>query len=126
MKDSIWSAVEIIPATVAGWVFGGLGMGLLYPRTSTAMLALSTDRDRGFNSSGLAIADATGSALAIASAGLVFGSLAGGPGAGPFSGAFTVGALLALAALLSVRGFPAGGVADARTSATPAAGAVAS
>ena len=109
------------PATVAGWVFGGLGMGLLYPRTSTAMLALSTDRDRGFNSSGLAIADATGSALAIASAGLVFGSLSGVAAAAPFSGAFAVGTVLALAALSAVRGFPAGRVGDTATSAETAA-----
>lgn len=57
---------------VVGWGLGGAGMGLLYPRLTVLTLAYSTTRDEGFNSSALSISDATGSALAVAVAGLGF------------------------------------------------------
>jgi hypothetical protein len=38
-------------------------MGFGYPRTSVAMLDASTDRDRGFNSAAISIADSLGAAL---------------------------------------------------------------
>ena len=48
---------------VAAYVVSGAGMGFGYPRTGVAMLAASTDADRGFNSSALSIADSLGGAL---------------------------------------------------------------
>jgi predicted MFS family arabinose efflux permease len=57
---------------VIGWGIAGAGMGLLYPRLTVLTLAYSTTRDEGFNSSALSISDATGSALAVAVAGLGF------------------------------------------------------
>ena len=57
---------------VVGWGLAGAGMGLLYPRLTVLTLAYSTTRDEGFNSSALSISDATGSALAVAVAGLGF------------------------------------------------------
>lgn len=60
---------------VVGWGVAGAGMGLLYPRLTVLTLAYSTPRDEGFNSSALSIADSTGSAVAIALAGLAFAAI---------------------------------------------------
>ena len=60
----------LLPA--AAYVLAGAGMGFAYPRTGVAMLEASTDRDRGFNSSALTIADSLGAALALSMAGAVF------------------------------------------------------
>jgi MFS family permease len=57
---------------VAAYVLAGAGMGFAYPRTGVAMLAESTDRDRGFNSSALSIADSLGAALALSVTGVAF------------------------------------------------------
>ncbi|MGF2947877.1 MFS transporter [Microbacterium alcoholitolerans] len=57
---------------VIGWGLAGAGMGLLYPWLTVLTLAYSTPRNEGFNSSALSISDATGSALAVAIAGLGF------------------------------------------------------
>lgn len=67
-----------LPPTVAiaGWVLGGGGMGLMYPRLSTLTLALSKPGEQGFNSSALAIGDSLGSALSLALTGVVFAALA--------------------------------------------------
>ena len=59
---------------IAAYVFAGAGMGFGYPRLSVAMLAESTDADRGFNSSALSIADSLGAALALSISGVVFAS----------------------------------------------------
>jgi MFS family permease len=62
------------PALLAGatYVLAGAGMGFGYPRTSVAMLDVSTDADRGFNSAALSIADSLGAALALSISGVVF------------------------------------------------------
>ncbi|MEJ1086959.1 MFS transporter [Microbacterium sp. Mu-80] len=60
---------------VVGWGFAGAGMGLLYPWLTVLTLAYSTPRNEGFNSSALSISDATGSAVAVAIAGLGFVAL---------------------------------------------------
>ncbi|MDF1603586.1 MFS transporter [Nocardioides sp. YIM 152315] len=60
--------------TMATYVVAGAGMGFGYPRTGVAMLAASTDADRGFNSSALSIADSLGGALALSISGIVFGA----------------------------------------------------
>ncbi len=87
---------------VIAWGFAGGGMGLLYPRLTVLTLAYSTPANEGFNSSALSISDSTGSAVAIAVAGLGFVTL---PLAG--SGFVTVyiitGALLVLALLPGLR-----------------------
>lgn len=82
---------------IAGWVLGGGGMGLMYPRMSTMTLALSTRVNQGFNSSALSISDSLGGALALATTGIVFAALAS---AGlSFAGVFAFAAAIALAAL---------------------------
>ena len=72
---------------MAAYVVAGAGMGFGYPRTSVAMLAASTDADRGFNSSALSIADSLGGALALSLSGIVFG-VAERAGADPFVSVF--------------------------------------
>lgn len=70
-------ALDALPpiAAMIGWGFGGAGMGLLYPRLTVVTLADSTPADQGFNSAALSIADATGSAISIAVAGIAFAAL---------------------------------------------------
>jgi MFS family permease len=78
----------------AAYVVSGAGMGFGYPRTSVAMLDVSTDLDRGFNSSAISVADSLGAALALSVAGIVF-EAADRAGLDPFV------AVLALATALS-------------------------
>lgn len=89
------------PLAMAAYVVAGAGMGFGYPRTGVAMLAASTDADRGFNSSALSIADSLGGALALSISGIVFGA-ATRAGADPFLSVFVlasaVGALSVVAA----------------------------
>lgn len=88
-----WPAAVVI----AGWVFAGGGMGLLYPRLSVMTLALSTKDNEGFNSSAMSIADSLGGALALAATGIVFAAFT--TTAASFAGVFTLTAVLAVAAV---------------------------
>ena len=90
-------SVELhLPALVTGasYVLAGAGMGFGYPRTSVAMLAVSSDRDRGFNSSALTIADSLGAALALSVSGVVFAA-SQRAGQDPFLAVFVLGGLIA-------------------------------
>lgn len=87
---------------VLGWAFGGGGMGLLYPRLTVLTLAYSAPERTGFNSSALSIADSTGSAVAVAMAGLIVATVGGGVGAFPFVFLFTP-ALVLIALLPALR-----------------------
>ncbi len=80
---------------IAGWLLGGAGMGLMYPRLSVLTLAYSTEQNQGFNSSALSISDSLGGALALASTGIVFTALAGFGGAWSFAGCFALAAVIA-------------------------------
>jgi MFS family permease len=68
---------------IGSYIVAGFGMGLGYPRTSVAMLDASTDRDRGFNSSAISVADSLGAALALSLTGVVFAAAERG-GLDPF------------------------------------------
>lgn len=68
---------------ISGWALAGGGMGLLYPRLTVLTLAYSEPGNQGFNSSALSISDSTGSAVAIAVAGLGVATLGGGVAAFP-------------------------------------------
>ncbi|MFE2772474.1 MFS transporter [Microbacterium resistens] len=83
---------------VVGWTFAGGGMGLVYPRLNVLMLAYSTRGNEGFHSSALSIADSTGSAVALAVAGLLFGAAAADAAA--FSAVFLLSIAMLLIALL--------------------------
>ena len=61
----LWLTVRFdAPGVLAGaaFVVAGAGMGFGFSRTGVAMLAASTDHDRGFNSSALSIADSISAA----------------------------------------------------------------
>jgi MFS family permease len=94
------AAAELSPIVViVGWLFGGAGMGLMYPRLSVMTLSYSSERNQGFNSSALSIGDSLGGALALASTGIVFAALAGLGGAWPFAGCFAFAAVISCVAL---------------------------
>ena len=83
---------------IAGWVLGGAGMGLMYPRLSTMTLALSTSENQGFNSSALAIGDSLGSALSLATTGIVFAAFAASGSS--FAAVFAFAGLIAVLAIV--------------------------
>ncbi|TLM83078.1 MFS transporter [Pseudarthrobacter sp. NamE5] len=83
---------------IAGWIFAGGGMGLLYPRLSVMTLALSSKENEGFNSSAMSISDSLGGALALATTGIVFAAFT--TTAGSFAGVFGLAAVVAAAAAI--------------------------
>ncbi len=87
-------------AAAAAYVLAGAGMGFGYPRTSVAMLDASTDRDRGFNSAAISIADSLGAALALSVTGVVFGA-ATAADADPFLAVFVVAVAIGVLATLT-------------------------
>ncbi len=89
----------------ASFVLAGAGMGFGFSRTGVAMLAASSEDDRGFNSSALSIADSISAALALAFCGLGF-ELAGEAGADPFLTVFGVAIGFAIAAVVTASRTP--------------------
>jgi MFS family permease len=87
---------------IAGWVFAGGGMGLLYPRLSVMTLALSTQDNEGFNSSAMSISDSLGGALALATTGIVFAAFP--TTAASFAGVFALTAAIGVAAVVVAPG----------------------
>ncbi|MBF4163372.1 MFS transporter [Nocardioides sp. CBS4Y-1] len=55
-----------------GWLVAASGMGLMYPRITAVVLARAADHERGGASAAVTLADAVGSAAAVAVAGLLF------------------------------------------------------
>jgi hypothetical protein len=88
------AALHLHPAVAAiGWFAAGAGMGTLYPRISTLVLALSAPGREGFNTAAKSITDAVGGSTSLAIAGLLF-TLA------PFVGPFTFTTVLGAATVL--------------------------
>ncbi|WP_144763493.1 MFS transporter [Curtobacterium sp. 9128] len=88
---------------VAGWFVGGAGMGAAYPRTSMLTLRFSREGDDGFASSALTIADASGSVVGLAVAGLLFTATGGRHDAVAFASVFAAMTLIALVGIPAVR-----------------------
>lgn len=86
------------PVAAVGWLIAGAGMGLIYPRVSTLVLAHSSPGEQGFNSGAMSIADLAGAASSIAIAGLLFAAFGGVEGDG-FLAVFVLGAVLVLLTL---------------------------
>lgn len=82
----------------AAFVLASAGMGLGFTRTSVAMLAASTDRDRGFNSSAITIADSIGAALSLSLCGTAFAA-AERANVDPFLTVFGLAAIAAVGSL---------------------------
>ncbi|WP_248579961.1 MFS transporter [Nocardioides sp. InS609-2] len=93
-----------------GYALAAVGMGTAFPRTSVAMLRHSTERDRGFNSSALSIADSLGAALALALCGVTYAAVSrtdlSGVLGDPFAAVFTISVAWALVAHLASRRTP--------------------
>jgi len=87
----------------AFWVLAGAGMGLMFPRISSYVLAASTEREQGGNSAAMSIADAVGGATAISLAGLVFTSVGSAADLGAFVAALTLTTGVAVGAVLVSR-----------------------
>ncbi len=89
------------PALAAtGWLLAGGGMGLMYPRVSTLVLAESAPGEQGFNSAARSISDAVGGSVALAVSGLLFAALAPAGAWASFVGAMTFTTLIGGAAIL--------------------------
>jgi MFS family permease len=96
ISTAVW---HLHPAVVVvGWAFAGGGMGILYPRLGVLTLKYSDPENQGFNSSALSIADATGSAVALAATAIVFAALRPLDGGWPYAGAFALAAVLCVLA----------------------------
>lgn len=76
-----------------GWFSAGAGMGTLYPRISTLVLALSKPGEEGFNTAAKSISDAVGGSASLAFAGLLFTVV-------PFTGPFVFTTLLGVVTVL--------------------------
>ena len=105
----LWSSVRLdLSPVVAGgaFVLAGAGMGFGFTRTGVAMLAASTDRDRGFNSSALTIADSIGAALALSLCGIGYAA-AERADADPFLAVFGIAIVAAAGAVVTASRTPA-------------------
>jgi hypothetical protein len=81
-------------------------MGFGFSRTGVAMLAHSTDADRGFNSSAITIADSLGAALALALCGMAYAA-SERAGADPFLAVFGIAVVAAVGAMFTASRTPA-------------------
>ena len=93
-----WMPGRLVPLSVAGWVFAGLGMGLAVASTSLAVMQLSAPVEIGRNTSSLQVGEALGASIGAGLAGtvFVFGTSQSNPTLG-FGGLLTLMALLTLA-----------------------------
>jgi len=99
----LWLTVWLdAPGALAGaaFVLAGSGMGFGFSRTGVAMLAASSEDDRGFNSSALSIADSISAALALALCGIGY-ELAGTLRGDPFLTVFGVAIVFAVGAVVT-------------------------
>jgi len=105
---ALWLVVRVdAPGVLAGaaFVLAGAGMGFGFSRTGVAMLASSTEDDRGFNASALAIADSISAALALSVCGIGF-EVAQAAGSDPFLTVFGVAVVFAVAAVATAARTP--------------------
>lgn len=88
------AVLHLSPVVAAlGWFVAGAGMGTLYPRITTLVLAYSAPGREGFNTAAKSITDAVGGSGSLAVAGLLFAHF-------PFVGPFTFTSLLGGAVIL--------------------------
>ena len=57
---------------VLGWVISGVGMGVMMPSTTVALMGLSSNQEQGRNNSALQVAEALGNALLTGMAGAIY------------------------------------------------------
>jgi MFS family permease len=67
------AALSLHPiVAVVAWFLAGLGMGLMFPRITTIVLASSERGEEGRNTSALSLSEAVGASVSLAISGLVF------------------------------------------------------
>jgi MFS family permease len=105
--ELVTAAAHLSPlVAVAGCLAAGAGMGYMFTRISTLVLAYSTPLNQGENSAALSISDSVGGATAIALAGLIFLAAGGETSSWAFAAALaftTAGAVGAVFVAFRVR-----------------------
>jgi MFS family permease len=98
------TALQLSPWLIGGaWVLAGAGMGLMFPRIGSLVLAASSEGEQGRNTSAMSISDAVGGATAISLSGLLFTGVGTAADLAPFVAVLALTTGLALAALLVSR-----------------------
>jgi MFS family permease len=87
-------------AAAVGWFLAGAGMGTLYPRISTLVLAYSEPGHEGFNTAAKSITDAVGGGTSLALAGLLFAALGDTTARTPYVGVLAFTTLIGLVVVL--------------------------
>jgi MFS family permease len=103
-SELVAAALQLSPWLIgAAWVLAGAGMGLMFPRIGSLVLAASTEREQGRNTSAMSISDAVGGATAISLSGLLFTGVGTAADLAPFVAVLALTTGLAVAALLVSR-----------------------
>jgi MFS family permease len=103
-SELVAAALQLSPWLLgAAWVLAGAGMGLMFPRIGSLVLAASTEGDQGRNTSAMSISDAVGGATAISLTGLLFTRVGTGADLAPFVAVLALTTVLAVVALLVSR-----------------------
>ena len=98
------TTLELTAYLIGGaWVLAGAGMGLMFPRIGSLVLAASTEREQGRNTSAMSISDAVGGATAISLTGLLFTAVGPASELAPFVAVLAMTTGLAVVALLVSR-----------------------
>ena len=111
--ELVTAGLHLHPFVAAvGWFLAGAGMGTLYPRISTLVLAYSEPGREGFNTAAKSITDAVGGSTSLALAGLLFAALGDASARAPYVGVlvFTT-AVGVVVVLLAARAGQASGTA---------------
>jgi MFS family permease len=104
LAELVTAALHLTPVLAAlGWVLAGAGMGLMYPRIGSLVLAASAAHEQGENSAAMSIADAVGGSTAIALAGLLFTAVGTAADLSAFVAALSLTSVLAVGAVLVSR-----------------------
>lgn len=82
-----------------GWLFASAGMGLMFPRVTSAVLKRTAVRERGTATSAITISDSVGAAVAVAVVGLVFTAVGTAADREAFVSVLVLTTVMALAAV---------------------------
>ncbi|QVT81215.1 Multidrug efflux pump SdrM [Nocardioides aquaticus] len=82
-----------------GWLFASAGMGLMFPRITSAVLKRTAVQERGTATSAITISDSVGAAVAVAVVGLVFTAIGTAADRGAFVGVLVVAFAVSLVAV---------------------------
>lgn len=86
-----------------GWLFASAGMGLMFPRITSAVLKRTAVQERGTATSAITISDSVGAAVAVAVVGLVFTAIGTAADRGAFVGVLLVAFGVSLLAVAVAR-----------------------